>query len=178
MGGDPIRVSRDPMPVPARATSLLCTLSDADGRTIGALSIALDAAEIQASQERAALLRRGAAVLGRAMREGVAAAAPEDRVGLSIRVVLMRDGEALEEQLFPAPAARHEMAAVPSLPLGELVEEYERSLIEEALRTTRGNRSRAARLLQTTERILGYRIQRYGIDAKRFRPSGGQNPSG
>lgn len=54
-------------------------------------------------------------------------------------------------------------------PLAELVSEYEKSLIERALRATRGNRSRAAKLLQTTERIIGYRVQQYGIDCRMYR---------
>ena len=46
---------------------------------------------------------------------------------------------------------------------------YEKRLIEEALEATRGNRARAAKLLQTTERIIGYRVQQYGIDWRAYR---------
>lgn len=53
--------------------------------------------------------------------------------------------------------------------LQELVARYERRLIEAALARTRGNRARAAKLLNTTERILGYRVQRYGIDCSLYR---------
>jgi Nif-specific regulatory protein len=53
--------------------------------------------------------------------------------------------------------------------LAETVGNFERALIEDTLRSTRGNRTRAARLLKTTERILNYRIRRYGIDCDRFR---------
>lgn len=53
--------------------------------------------------------------------------------------------------------------------LSALVSAYEKRLIEEALLATRGNRARAARLLQTTERILGYRVQQYGIDWRVYR---------
>jgi Nif-specific regulatory protein len=35
--------------------------------------------------------------------------------------------------------------------------------------TTRGNRAKAARLLDTTERIVNYKVRHYGIDAKRFK---------
>ena len=31
------------------------------------------------------------------------------------------------------------------------------------------NRARAARMLDTTERILGYKVKKYGIDCQRFR---------
>jgi DNA-binding NtrC family response regulator len=46
---------------------------------------------------------------------------------------------------------------------------YERDLILDALKTTRGNRAKAARLLDTTERILNYKVRGYAIDVRRFR---------
>ena len=51
----------------------------------------------------------------------------------------------------------------------DAVSAYEKDLIQDALKTTRGNRAKAARLLDTTERIMNYKVRRYGIDAKRFR---------
>ena len=45
----------------------------------------------------------------------------------------------------------------------------ERELIQDALKTTRGNRARAARFLQTTERIIGYKVRALGINDQRFR---------
>lgn len=60
-------------------------------------------------------------------------------------------------------------AAEEPFSLAERVARYEQSLIEDALRATGGNQARAARLLRTTERILGYRVQRYGIDCSRYR---------
>jgi Nif-specific regulatory protein len=53
--------------------------------------------------------------------------------------------------------------------LADLVTSYERNLIEDALKTTRGNRAQASQLLQTTERILSYRLKQYGIEAGRYR---------
>ena len=58
---------------------------------------------------------------------------------------------------------------VTRLSLETAVEAYERDLIQDALKTTRGNRKRAAQLLDTTERIIGYKVKRYGIDCDRFR---------
>jgi Nif-specific regulatory protein len=49
---------------------------------------------------------------------------------------------------------------------------YETELIEDALKTARGNRAKAARLLGTTERIVNYRIKNLKIDYRRFRPAG------
>ncbi|HEY0320541.1 MAG TPA: sigma 54-interacting transcriptional regulator [Pyrinomonadaceae bacterium] len=57
---------------------------------------------------------------------------------------------------------------VTQLSLAGAIETYERDLILDALKTTRGNRKRAAKLLDTTERIISYKISKYSIDAGRF----------
>jgi Nif-specific regulatory protein len=57
------------------------------------------------------------------------------------------------------------------LSLGDAVAAFERDIIQDALKTTRGNRAKAAKLLDTTERILGYRIKQLNIDHERFRHS-------
>jgi Nif-specific regulatory protein len=49
------------------------------------------------------------------------------------------------------------------------VESFEKDLIVDALKSSRGNRAKAARLLESTERILGYKIHKYGIEPRRFR---------
>jgi Nif-specific regulatory protein len=53
--------------------------------------------------------------------------------------------------------------------LADAVTAFEKDLIQDALKTTRGNRAKAARLLATTERIVNYKVRIYGIDAGRFR---------
>ena len=58
---------------------------------------------------------------------------------------------------------------VPRLSLDEAVVSYEKELIQDALKTTRGNRAKAARLLNSTERIIGYKISKYQIDVTRFK---------
>ncbi|MEA2174187.1 MAG: Nif-specific regulatory protein, partial [Blastocatellia bacterium] len=58
---------------------------------------------------------------------------------------------------------------VTTLKLEAAVEAYESDLIQDALKTTRGNRAKAAKLLDTTERIIGYKLKKYGIDCRRFR---------
>ena len=57
----------------------------------------------------------------------------------------------------------------PGKALKDAVASYERDLIIDALKTTRGNRAKAARLLDTTERILIYKVRGYGIDVRRFK---------
>jgi Nif-specific regulatory protein len=53
--------------------------------------------------------------------------------------------------------------------LEEAVAAYEKDLLQDALKTTRGNRAKAARLLSTTQRILNYKVRKYEVDWKRFR---------
>jgi Nif-specific regulatory protein len=53
--------------------------------------------------------------------------------------------------------------------LEQAIGSFEKDLIQDTLKTTRGNRARAARLLDTTERILGYKVKKYEIDCRRFR---------
>jgi Nif-specific regulatory protein len=55
------------------------------------------------------------------------------------------------------------------LSLASAMEAYERDLIQDALKTSRGNRAKAAKLLDSTERIIGYKVKKYGIKCDRFR---------
>lgn len=59
-----------------------------------------------------------------------------------------------------------------TIPYGTLQGELdglERDLIMDALKTTRGNITKAAQILGTSERIIGLRIQKYDINSKRYR---------
>jgi Nif-specific regulatory protein len=38
------------------------------------------------------------------------------------------------------------------------------------LQSARGSRKKAARPLDTTGRIIGYKVKKYGVDCERFRP--------
>ncbi|MCM3905331.1 MAG: sigma 54-interacting transcriptional regulator [Pyrinomonadaceae bacterium] len=58
---------------------------------------------------------------------------------------------------------------VTRLQLEATVGAFERDIIMDALKTTRGNRKTAAKLLDTTERVIGYKVRKYGIDCDRFR---------
>lgn len=51
------------------------------------------------------------------------------------------------------------------------LDSVERELIVDALKSARGNRAKAARALGISERIMGLRVEKYGIDWKRFRMS-------
>jgi len=56
-----------------------------------------------------------------------------------------------------------------------LVDSYERTLINNVLKETLGNQSRAARILGTTKRVIQYKVQKYGIDPKLFNPGQSKN---
>jgi Nif-specific regulatory protein len=86
------------------------------------------------------------------------------------RAVLVCEGSVIHGHHLPPTLQTAEASdTVPRMSLAETVGSFESDLIQDALKTTRGNRARAAKLLQTTERILGYKIQKYEIDCGRFR---------
>jgi two-component system response regulator AtoC len=68
-----------------------------------------------------------------------------------------------------APAAERQSqergaeAALHGLSLGAAVEQLEKRLIAEALAHAGGNRAKAARLLEISERSLWYKVKRYGL---------------
>ena len=55
--------------------------------------------------------------------------------------------------------------------LPEALDALEREMILDALKSSRGNMAKAARALGISERIMGLRVQKHGIDAMRFRAS-------
>src|SRR2546430_3621124 len=86
------------------------------------------------------------------------------------RAVLMFDGEVIHgHHLPPSLQTAEASGTVTRMALKDAVSSYEKDLIQDALKTTRGNRAKAARLLDTTERIVNYKVRTYGIDARRFR---------
>jgi Nif-specific regulatory protein len=86
------------------------------------------------------------------------------------RAALVADGNVIHSYHLPPTLQTAEgSGTVTRMSLVQAVEAYEKDLIQDALKTTRGNRARAARMLDTTERILGYKVQKYAIDCKRFR---------
>ena len=86
------------------------------------------------------------------------------------RAILVCDGAVIHSHhLPPSLQTADASGTVTHVSLGDAVAAYERDLIQDALKTTRGNRAKAARLLDTTERILNYKVRGYRIDVRRFR---------
>ncbi len=86
------------------------------------------------------------------------------------RAVLVCDDQVIHSYHLPPTLQTAESSNTePRKTLVDAVSSFEKELIQDALKSTRGNRAKAARLLDTTERIVGYKISRYGIDVKRFK---------
>ncbi|MCX7935142.1 MAG: sigma 54-interacting transcriptional regulator [Planctomycetota bacterium] len=92
------------------------------------------------------------------------------------RAVLTSRGGVINASDLPPSLQRGAEEAPPPAPnsaegssLQEMVEAFERSIITDALKKHRGRIAAAARALKTTERILGYRIQRMGINPRAYR---------
>ena len=85
------------------------------------------------------------------------------------RAVLVCDGSVIHAHDLPPSLQTGEASGtVMSLSLSDAVEAYEKDLIEDALKATRGNRVRAATLLQSTDRIVSYKVKKYDIDCARY----------
>ena len=90
------------------------------------------------------------------------------------RAVLVCDGQVIHlHHLPPTLQTAEGSGTANSLALGDAVAGFERDLIEDALKMARGNRARAARLLQATRRIVNYKINQYGIDWRRYQDADG-----
>lgn len=86
------------------------------------------------------------------------------------RAVLACDANVIHSHHLPPTLQTAEVSGtVTDLSLSAAVAAFERGLIQDALKSTRGNVAKAAKLLVSTERILGYKIRKYGIEPARFR---------
>ena len=86
------------------------------------------------------------------------------------RAVLVCDGSVIQAHHLPPTLQTAEASGtLTPTSLAEAVGAYEKDLIQDALKTTRGNRVQAATLLGSTERIISYKVKKYGIDCRRFR---------
>jgi Nif-specific regulatory protein len=86
------------------------------------------------------------------------------------RAVLLCQGTAIQESHLPPSLQMPTQEGYSHTDaLEERVAQYEKELIMDALKATWGIKSKAAKLLKTTERILGYKIEQYKIDFYKFR---------
>ena len=86
------------------------------------------------------------------------------------RATLVCEGQVIHGYDLPPTLQTAEgSGTINKMSLEQAVAGFEKELILDALKTARGNRARAARMLDTTERIIGYKIQKYGIDPRRYK---------
>ena len=84
-------------------------------------------------------------------------------------VLLSRDRVIHGHQLPPTLQTAQTSDTLPSGSLKASLESFERDRIIDALKASRGNMADAARLLDTSERIIGLRVKKYGIQPARYR---------
>ncbi|MBN1868399.1 sigma 54-interacting transcriptional regulator [Candidatus Sumerlaeota bacterium] len=86
------------------------------------------------------------------------------------RAVLLSNDEVIHGPHLPPTLQTAEASG--TLYVGSLqtsLDALERELIVEALKSARGNKAKAARALGISERLMGLRVKKIGIDPKRFR---------
>lgn len=86
------------------------------------------------------------------------------------RAVLSCDTNVIHGHHLPPTLQTAEVSGTETrLDLASAVAAFESDMIQDALKSSRGNVAKAAKMLDSTERILGYKIKKYGIDPSRFK---------
>ncbi len=86
------------------------------------------------------------------------------------RAVLICDDNAIKSiHLPPSLQSAESIHSSKPLSLASAVENFERELIIEALKKNNGNQTKAAKCLETSLRIINYKIHSYGIEPKHFK---------
>ena len=84
-------------------------------------------------------------------------------------VLLSDDGVIHGHHMPPSLQTAEASGTVHRGKLEEALDNLERELVIDALKSARGNQARAARALDITERMMGLRVKKHGIDTDRFR---------
>jgi len=89
------------------------------------------------------------------------------------RAVLLSEGEVIRSEDLPASiqlpgeSDSHDVSSLPKLvdgaSLSDMVESYEKSILDEALKLNRGNIAATARQLRSTPRIVSYKAKQYSL---------------
>jgi len=85
------------------------------------------------------------------------------------RAVLVADQPVIQAHHLLLPNVRPAAAPV----LRTAADTLERQMIEEALRNSAGSQVRSAELLGTSERVLRYKLRKFGIDRRMFKRAAG-----
>jgi Nif-specific regulatory protein len=86
------------------------------------------------------------------------------------RAIVVCDSQVIHAHHLPPTLQTAEASGTgQTTTLRDSLEAFEKDALQDALKSARGNRAKAARLLSTTERIFNYRVRKYGIDWRRFK---------
>ena len=86
------------------------------------------------------------------------------------RAIVVCDSQVIHAHHLPPTLQTAEASGTgQTTTLRDSLEAFEKDALQDALKSARGNRAKAARLLATTERIFNYRVRKYGIDWRRFK---------
>ncbi len=85
------------------------------------------------------------------------------------RAVLICDSDVIQSLHLPPTLQSGTSNSGKPLSMSAMVANFERELIIEALKQCNGNQTRAAKYLDTSLRIINYKIHNYGIDPKQFK---------
>ena len=89
------------------------------------------------------------------------------------RAVLLSSDDVIHGHLLPPSLQTAEASGtVVARGLDAQLDNLERTLVLDALKSTRGNVTAAARALDVTERVMGLRVKKHGIDPRRFKKRG------
>jgi Nif-specific regulatory protein len=83
--------------------------------------------------------------------------------------VLSNDGVIHSHHLPPTLQSAESTGTVVSGSLQAQLDNLERELVIDALKSTKGNMAKAAKLLEISERIMGLRVRKHGIDPRKYR---------
>ncbi|MBI5789391.1 MAG: nif-specific transcriptional activator NifA [Candidatus Schekmanbacteria bacterium] len=86
------------------------------------------------------------------------------------RAVLLSADHVIHGHHLPPSLQTAEGSGTELTSLQNTLNSAERDLLLDALKTAKGNKSKAARLLGMTERVIGLRINKYEIDVQQFKP--------
>lgn len=84
-------------------------------------------------------------------------------------VLLSSDGVIRAPHLPPSLQTAEASGTVSHAHLEDALAALERDMLVDALKTAQGNRAEAARQLGISERIMGLRVKKHGLDSRRFR---------
>jgi len=86
------------------------------------------------------------------------------------RAVLLCDDQVIHAYHLPPTLQTAEQTGTQqSQSLEEAMERFEKELLIDALKTSRGNIRQASKSLNTTERIFGYKVKKYDINPRQYR---------